>query len=66
VHQRADGGVVEQGRAIGILWYEQPQDLDSIHIAPRLAGPETAVRGHIVIVVNMTPPPTAKTYRASR
>jgi hypothetical protein len=57
---------VEQGRAIGILWYEQPQDLDSIHIAPRLAGPETAVRGHIVIVVNMTPPPTAKTYRASR
>jgi hypothetical protein len=56
--------LAEQGRAVGILWYEQPEDLDSItrlvgtwfhdHIAPRLAEPETAVSGHVV--VNMTPP----------
>jgi hypothetical protein len=55
--------LAEQGRAVGILWYEQPEDLDGItqlvgswfqdHIAPRLAGPETAVRGRVV--VNMTP-----------
>ena len=59
----------EQGRAIGILWYEQPEDLDGItqlvgtwfqdHIAPRLTGPETAVDGRVV--VNMTPPRTTKT-----
>jgi hypothetical protein len=51
--------LAEQGRAIGILWYEQPEDLDGItqlvgtwfrdHIAPRLAGPETAVRGRVVV-----------------
>jgi hypothetical protein len=61
--------LAEQGRAIGILWYEQPEDLDAItqlvgtwfpdNIAPRLAGPETVVRGRIV--VNMTPPHTATT-----
>jgi hypothetical protein len=57
--------LAEQGRAVGILWYEQPADLDGItrltgtwfqdHIAPRLAEPETAVSG--CVVVNMTPPP---------
>ena len=51
-------------RAVGILWYEQPEDLDGItglvgtwfrdHIAPRLAGPEMAVTGRVV--VNITPP----------
>jgi hypothetical protein len=56
-------------RAIGILWYEQPEDLDGItqlvgtwfqdHIAPRLAGPETVVRGRVV--VSTTPPHTAAT-----
>jgi hypothetical protein len=56
-----------QGRAVGILWYERPEDLDGItrlvgtwfqdHIAPRLVGPETAVRGRVV--VNMPPPPIA-------
>ena len=56
--------LAEQGRAVGILWYEQPEDLDGItrlvgtwfrdHITPRLARPETAVRGRVV--VNMTPP----------
>jgi hypothetical protein len=61
--------VAEQGRAIGILWYEQPEDLDGItqlvgswfqdHIAPRLAEPETAVRGRVV--VNMTPSRTTRT-----
>jgi hypothetical protein len=61
--------LAEQGRAVGILWCEQPEDLDGItqlvgtwfqdHIAPRLAGPETAVRGRVV--VNLTPPHTAKT-----
>jgi hypothetical protein len=61
--------LAEQGHAVGILWYEQPEDLDGItqlvgtwfqdHITPRLAGPETAVRGRVV--VNMTPPYTAKT-----
>jgi hypothetical protein len=55
--------LAEQGRAVGILWYERPEDLDGItqlvgswfqdHIAPRLAGPETAMRGRVV--VNMTP-----------
>jgi hypothetical protein len=59
--------LAEQGRAVGILWYEQPEDLDGItrlvgpwfqdHIAPRLAEPETAVRGRVV--VNVTPPPAA-------
>jgi hypothetical protein len=59
--------LAEQGRAIGILWYEQPEDLDGItqlvgtwfqdHIAPRLTGPGTAVRGRVV--VDMTPPHTA-------
>jgi hypothetical protein len=59
--------LAEQGRAVGILWYQRPEDLDGItqlvgtwfqdHIAPRLAGPETAVRGRVV--VNMTPPHTA-------
>jgi hypothetical protein len=61
--------LAEHGRAVGILWYEQPEDLDGItqlvgswfqdHIAPRLAGPETAVRGRVVI--NMTPPRTTRT-----
>jgi hypothetical protein len=61
--------LAEHGRAIGILWYEQPEDLDAItrlvgswfqdHIAPRLAGPQTAVRGRVV--VNMTPPDTVTT-----
>ena len=61
--------LAEHGRAIGILWYEQPEDLDGItrlvgswfqdHIAPRLIQPETVVRGRVV--VNMTPPHTAKT-----
>jgi hypothetical protein len=60
--------LAEQGHAVGILWYEQPEDLDGItqlvgtwfqdHIAPRLAGPETAMRGRVV--VNMTPPHTTK------
>jgi hypothetical protein len=59
--------LAEQGRAVGILWYQRPEDLDGItqlvgtwfqdHIAPRLAGPETVVRGRVV--VNMTPPHTA-------
>jgi hypothetical protein len=59
--------LAEQGRAVGILWYERPDDLDGItwlvgtwfqdHIGPRLAAPETVVRGRVV--VNMTPPPTA-------
>lgn len=59
--------LADQGRAFGILWYDQPEDLDGItqlvgtwfqdHIAPRLAGPETVVRGRVV--VNMTPPHTA-------
>ena len=59
--------LAEQGRAVGIPWYEQPEDLDGItrlvgpwfqdHIAPRLAEPETAVSGRVV--VNMTPPPAA-------
>ena len=61
--------LAEQGRAVGILWYEQPEDLDGItqlvgtwfqdHIAPRLVGPETVVRGRVV--VNTTPPHTTKT-----
>ena len=61
--------LAEHGRAIGILWYEQPEDLGGItqlvgtwfqdHLAPRLAGLETAVRGRVV--VNMTPPHTTKT-----
>ena len=61
--------LAEQGHAVAILWYEQPEDLDGItqlvgtwfqdHIAPRLAGPETAMRG--CVVVNTTPPNTAKT-----
>jgi hypothetical protein len=51
--------LAEQGRAVGILWYEQPQDLDGItqlvgtwfqdHIAPRLVGAETVVRGRVVV-----------------
>jgi hypothetical protein len=59
----------EQGRAIGILWYQQPEDLDGIthlvgtgfqdHITPRLAGPETVVPGRVV--VNTAPPHTATT-----
>ena len=62
--------LAEQGRAIGILWYEQPEDLDGIthlvgtwfqdHIASRLAGPETVVRGRVV--VNTTPPHAATPY----
>jgi hypothetical protein len=61
--------LAEQGRAVGILWYEQPEDLDGItqlvgtwfqdHITPRLTGPETAVRGRVV--VNMIPPHTSRT-----
>jgi hypothetical protein len=61
--------LAEQGRAVGILWYERPEDLDGItqlvgtwfenHIAPRLAGPETAVRGRVV--VNMAPPRITRT-----
>jgi RimJ/RimL family protein N-acetyltransferase len=58
--------LAEQGRAIGILGYEQPDYLDGItqlvgtwfqdHMAPRLVGPETVVRGRVV--VNTTPPHT--------
>ena len=61
--------LAEHGRAVGILWYDQPEDLDAItelvgtwfqdHITPRLARPETAVRGRVV--VDMTPPHTAAT-----
>jgi hypothetical protein len=61
--------LAEQGRAMGILWYERPEDLDGItdlvgtwfqdHIAPRLTARETAVRGRVVI--NMSPPHTATT-----
>jgi hypothetical protein len=61
--------LAEQGRAVGILWYARPVDLDGItqlvgtwfqdHLAPRLAGPETAIRGRVV--VNMTPPRTTRT-----
>jgi hypothetical protein len=61
--------LAEHGRAVGILWYDQPEDLDAItelvgtwfqdHITPRLARPETAVRGRVV--VDMTPPHTATT-----
>jgi hypothetical protein len=60
--------LAEHGRAIGILWYDQPEDLDAItelvgtwfqdNIAPRLAGPETAMRGRVVVG---TPPPRAAT-----
>jgi hypothetical protein len=49
----------EQGHAIGILWYEHPTDLDGItellggwfrdHISPRLAEPETVMRGRVVV-----------------
>jgi hypothetical protein len=49
----------EQGRAIGILWYDTPADLDGItelvggwfqdHISPRLVAPETAMRGRVVV-----------------
>jgi hypothetical protein len=56
--------LADQGRAVGILWYEQPEDLDGItqlvgiwfqdHIAPRLVGPEIVVRGRVV--VNTTSP----------
>jgi hypothetical protein len=56
--------LAEQGRAVGILWYERPEDLDAItqlvgtwfqdHITPWLVGPETVVRGRVV--VNMTRP----------
>jgi hypothetical protein len=48
--------LAEQGRAVGILWYEQPGDLDGItrlvgtwfqdHIAPRLAGRDRRARPH--------------------
>ena len=61
--------LAEQGRAIGILWYERPEDLDGItklvgswfqeHIAPRLAAPETAVRGRVVVSVTPPSPPSA-------
>jgi hypothetical protein len=61
--------LAEHGRAVGILWYERPEDLDGItqlvgtwfqdHIAPRLVRPETAVRGRVV--VNTTSPHTTKT-----
>jgi len=55
----------EQGHAIGILWYEQPTDLDGItalvgswfreHISPRLAEPETtAMRGRVVVDAGRT------------
>ena len=63
--------LAEQGRAIGILWYEQPEDLDGItqlvgtwfqdHIAPRLAGPETAVRSRVVITRPRRTPPRPNT-----
>jgi hypothetical protein len=55
----------ERGHAIGILWYEQPKDLDGItelvgnwfrdHISPRLAEPETAMRGRVVVDVGEAP-----------
>jgi hypothetical protein len=66
--------LAEHGRAIGILWYEQPEDLDGItqlvgtwfqdHIGPRLAEPETAVRGRVV--VNLTPPTPSRPETAFR
>ena len=55
----------EQGRAIGILCYDQPADLDGItelvgswfqdHISPRLAAPETAMRGRVVVDARISP-----------
>lgn len=64
--------LAEQARAAGILWYEQPEDLDGItgligtwfqdHITPRLEGPETAFRGRVV--VNMTPQPEPRPNNA--
>jgi hypothetical protein len=61
--------LAEHGRAIGILWYEQPEDLDGIthlvgtwlqdHITPRLAGPETVVRGRVVVNLNRSHTATA-------
>ena len=66
--------LADHGKAVGILLYDQPEDLDGItqlagnwfhdHIAPRLAGPETAVRGRVV--VNMTPPHTAMALQRHR
>jgi hypothetical protein len=63
------GPSLARARAIDILWYQQPVDLDGIthlvgtwfqdYIAPRLAGPETVVPGRVV--VNTTPPHTATT-----
>src|SRR6266516_232580 len=50
--------LAEQGRAIGILWYEQPEDLDGI---TQLAGPETAVRGRVVITRPRRTPPRPNT-----
>jgi hypothetical protein len=58
--------LADQGRAVGILWYERPEDLDAItqlvgtwfqdHIAPRLVGPETVVRGRVVVNMTRRPP----------
>jgi hypothetical protein len=49
----------EQGRVIGILYYDESADLDAItelvgswfqdHISPRLAAPETAMRGRVAV-----------------
>jgi hypothetical protein len=54
-----------QGHAVGILWYEQATDLDGItelvgdwfrdHISPRLAEPETAMRGRVVVDAGEAP-----------
>jgi hypothetical protein len=53
------------GRAIGILWYQRPEDLNAIadlvgpwfrdHIGPRLAGGESAVRGRVVVSTGSLP-----------
>ena len=49
----------EQGRVIEILYRDESADLDAItelvgswfqdHISPRLAAPETAMRGRVVV-----------------
>jgi len=54
-----------QGHAVGILWYEQPTDLDGItelvggwfcdHISPRLTEPETAIHGRVVVDAGEAP-----------
>jgi hypothetical protein len=50
---------------IGILYYDESADLDAItelvgswfqdHISPRLAAPETAMRGRVVVDARISP-----------